>query len=33
VNAVHRGAPDAAIAFNTVPEDSAEAAGRWLPSA
>jgi hypothetical protein len=31
VNAVHRAAPDAAIAFNTVPEDSADAAGRWLP--
>jgi hypothetical protein len=31
VNAVHRGAPGAAIAFNTRPEDSAEAAARWLP--
>jgi len=30
INAVHRGAPDAAIAFNTVPQDSAEAAARWL---
>jgi hypothetical protein len=30
VNAVHKAAPDAAIAFNTVPEDSAEAAARWL---
>lgn len=30
INAVHRGAPNAAIAFNTRPEDSAEAAGRWL---
>jgi hypothetical protein len=30
VNAVHRGAPDAAIVFNTRPEDSAEAAARWL---
>jgi hypothetical protein len=30
-NPVHRAAPDAAIAFNTVPEDSAEAAARWLP--
>ena len=30
VNAVHRAAPDAAIAFNTVPEDSAAAAARWL---
>jgi hypothetical protein len=31
VNAVHRAAPGAAIAFNTVPEDSADAAARWLP--
>jgi hypothetical protein len=31
VNAVHRSAPTAAIAFNTVPEDSADAAARWLP--
>jgi hypothetical protein len=31
VNAVHKCAPYAAIAFNTVPEDSAEAAARWLP--
>ena len=31
INAVHRGAPSAAIAFNTRPEDSAEAAARWLP--
>jgi hypothetical protein len=31
VNAVHSGAPGAAIAFNTRPEDSAEAAARWLP--
>lgn len=30
VNAVHKAAPDAAIAFNTVPEDSVEAAARWL---
>jgi hypothetical protein len=30
VNAVHRGAPASTIAFNTVPEDSADA--RWLPS-
>jgi hypothetical protein len=27
INAVHRAAPDAAIAFNTRPEDSADAAG------
>ena len=31
VNAVHRVAPAAAIAFNTRPEDSADAAARWLP--
>lgn len=30
INAVHRRAPGAAIAFNTHPEDSAEAAARWL---
>ena len=30
VNAVHRAAPAASIAFNTVPDDSAEAAARWL---
>jgi hypothetical protein len=30
VNAVHKFAPGAAIAFNTVPQDSADAAGRWL---
>jgi hypothetical protein len=30
INAVHRAAPGAAIAFNTRPEDSADAAGRWL---
>jgi hypothetical protein len=30
VNAVHRGAPNAAIAFNTHPEDTAEAAARWI---
>jgi hypothetical protein len=30
VNAVHRAAPAAAIAFNTQPEDSADAAARWL---
>jgi hypothetical protein len=30
VNAVRKAAPDAAIAFNTRPEDSAEAAARWL---
>ena len=31
INAVRRAAPDAAIAFNTRPEDSADAAARWLP--
>jgi hypothetical protein len=30
INAVHKAAPGAAIAFNTRPEDSAEAAARCL---
>ena len=30
VNAIHRAAPEAAIAFNSRPEDSADAAARWL---
>jgi hypothetical protein len=30
VNAVHKAAPNARIAFNTRPEDSAEAAARWV---
>lgn len=30
INAVRKAAPDAAIAFNTRPEDTAEAAARWL---
>ena len=30
INAVHKAAPGAVIAFNTRPEDSAEAAARWL---
>ena len=30
VNAVHRTGPQAAIAFNTRPEDSGEAAARWI---
>jgi hypothetical protein len=30
INAVHKAAPSAAIAFNTVPHDSADAAARWL---
>ncbi|MGJ7571290.1 hypothetical protein ACSFBX_12200 [Variovorax sp. RB2P76] len=29
VNAVHRAAPSAAIAFNTTPQDTADAAARW----
>jgi len=32
INAVHKGAPGVAIAFNTRPDDSAEAAARWLKS-
>ena len=31
INAVHKAAPGGAIAFNTTPEDSADAAARWLP--
>jgi hypothetical protein len=31
VNAVRKSAPNASIAFNTRPEDTAEAAARWLP--
>jgi hypothetical protein len=30
VNAIHKEAPGAAIAFNTRPDDTAEAAARWL---
>ncbi|MEP6503353.1 MAG: hypothetical protein ABJD97_08495 [Betaproteobacteria bacterium] len=30
VNAVHRSAPRAAIAFNTTPQDTADAAARWF---
>ena len=30
VNTIHKAAPGAAIAFNTRPEDTAEAAGRWV---
>jgi hypothetical protein len=30
INAVHKAAPGTAIAFNTRPDDSAEAAARWL---
>ena len=31
VNAIHRGAPGVPIAFNTSPENTVEAAARWLP--
>ena len=30
INVVHKTAPGAAIAFNTRPDDSADAAARWL---
>ena len=30
VNAVHRGAPDARLCFNTGPTDSVDAVKRWL---
>jgi hypothetical protein len=30
VNAIHRGAPQTAIAFNTRPEDTGAAAARWI---
>ena len=30
INAVRKSAPDAAIAFNTRPDDSADAAARWV---
>ena len=30
VNAVHKSAPGASIAFNTRPQDTADAAARWL---
>ncbi|HEY4083530.1 MAG TPA: hypothetical protein VGM81_22815 [Burkholderiaceae bacterium] len=32
VNAVHRAAPAAAIAFNTSPQDTGDAAARWIAS-
>ena len=32
VNVIHQGAPDAVIAFNTKPEDTADAAARALES-
>jgi hypothetical protein len=31
INAIHKAAPGTPIAFNTRPEDSADAASRWLP--
>ena len=33
INAIHKAAPGAAIAFNTRPDDSADAAARWLGAA
>jgi hypothetical protein len=30
VNAIHRAAPDAAIAFNSLPENTGAAAARWI---
>ena len=30
INAIHKAVPGAAIAFNTRPDDSADAAARWL---
>jgi len=30
INAIHKAAPRATIAFNTLPENSADAAARWL---
>ena len=30
INAVHKSAPSASIAFNTRPEDTADSAARWL---
>jgi hypothetical protein len=30
LNVVHKSAPTASIAFNTSPEDTADAAARWL---
>jgi len=32
INAVRKAAPNASIAFNTRPEDTADAASRWLQS-
>ena len=30
INVIHKAAPSATIAFNTLPENSADAAARWL---
>jgi hypothetical protein len=30
INVVHKAAPNASIAFNTMPEDTDDAAARWL---
>jgi hypothetical protein len=30
INAIRRAAPNAAIAFNTRPDDSGDAAARWV---
>jgi hypothetical protein len=32
INAIRKSAPRAAIAFNTRPDDSADAAARWVPA-
>jgi len=32
INAIHKAAPNATIAFNTHPGDSADAAARWVES-
>src|SRR5438477_4405321 len=32
INAVQQAAPGAAVAFNTRPDDSADAAARWFPA-
>ena len=33
INTVHRHAPETPVAFNTSPEDTGDAAARWLASA
>jgi len=33
INAIRKAAPGTPIAFNTRPDDSADAAARWLPAA